>query len=95
MYNFLRGSKKVLKNASESVNRFIDNFNNDKLYLIDYDDIVTQYIKLGMNNIDEFSSNYAFSHHFGKSYDSPESREAMYLEAREHLNTLRAKGEIE
>lgn len=94
-FNFLRGSKKLLKDVSNEVNRFIDNFNNDKLYLVDHKDIAEQYLKLGLNNIDEFSSNYAFSHHFGKPYDSPESREAMYLEVREHLNTLRAKGEIE
>ena len=92
-FNFLRGSRKLLKNVSEGINRFIDYFNNYKVYVVDH--IVAQYLKLGMNDIDEFSANYAFSHHFGKPYDSPESREAMYLEIREHLNTLRAEGKIE
>ena len=42
-----------------------------------------------------FSLNYTFSHHFGKPYDSPKSREATYLEVRKHLNKLQANGELD
>lgn len=91
-FKLLRSSTKLLKRLSDNVNRFIDYFNNYKVHVVD--PIVAQYLKLGMNDIDEFSSNYAFSHHFGKPYDSPESREAMYLEVKEYLKALRVKGEI-
>lgn len=94
-FGFLNAFGDTLKKMNEKVNRIIDNFNNEKLYVIDYENLVKEYYKLGLGDIDEFCSNYVFSRHLGQPFDSPESREAMYLEVRDFLWDLKNNGHIE
>ncbi len=94
-FGFLNAVGDTLKKMNEKVNRIIDNFNNEKLYVIDYNDLVEEYHQLGLGDIDEFCSNYVFSRHLGRPHDSPESREAMYLEVRDFLWDLKENGHLD
>ena len=93
-FGFLNAFGEKFKKMNQKVNSIIDNFNNEKLYAVDYNNLVEEYHQLGLGNIDEFCSNYAFARHLGQSYDSPESREAMYLEIRDFLWDLKNNGHI-
>ncbi len=93
-FGFVNAVGAKMKKMNDKVNRIIDNFNNEKLYMMDYVHILEQYKELGIGDIDEFCASYAFGMHIGRPYDSPESREAMYLELRDYLNNLKTKGGI-
>ena len=93
-FGFLNAVGEKLKEMNDRVNRIIDNFNNEKLYVLDHHDIIEQYNQLGLGDIDEFCASYTFAMHIGRPYDSPESRQAMYLEIRDYLYVLKEKGDI-
>lgn len=94
-FSFLNLVGKSLTKVNEKVNRIIDNFNNEKLYVIDFNDLVKEYRELGLGDIDEFCSSYVFARHIGQPNDSPESREAMYLEVKDFLYDLKNNGHLD
>lgn len=94
-FGFINAVGEKFDNLAQKANHILLGINESKAYLMRYEEIKEEYRELCKNgDIDEFSSSYAFKYHIGRKFDSPESREAMYLEVRQYLLNLRQLGEI-
>lgn len=94
-FGFINEFGNKLKELNYKVGRLIDGFNNEELYMIDYENLIKEYWELGVGDIDEFCSSYTFGRHIGQPFDSQESREAMYLKIRDFLWDLKRNGHLE
>ncbi len=98
-FSFLIGSWKQLQKINEKVNQLVDNLNNTKLYAINYSNLkrrFTEEIENYKNNpelidIEEFSMNYSFGYHSYNNIDDVYSKEAMYIEVKSYLRTLKMR----
>ncbi|GEM_PF-2576186 len=80
-FGFLRVKGSLLDKSLQHVNSIIQNINDSKGYTMDWEHILSEYDKLGVGDVAEFASGYAFGWHamHGKLSDD-ESKEAMYIE---------------
>ncbi len=89
--SFLHASDNKLTLLKERVHSIISKKNN-KPYIIDYKKLVIDYQKFSHGCINEFSTNYTFGFFMtNTSIDSPENREAYFLEIKKFLNRLNSK----
>jgi hypothetical protein len=80
-FRFLRATGIVLDQMSQRVNMIVQGVNDSKPYKLDWEDVLSEYDKLGVGDLCEFASGYAFGWHAmnGKLSDDV-SKQAMYLE---------------
>ncbi|WP_298541968.1 hypothetical protein [uncultured Aquimarina sp.] len=71
--------------------------NNHKLYTINYSNIERRFAEEIENyknhpeliSIDEFSMNYSFGYHSSNNIDDMYSKEAMFIEVKNYLETIK------
>lgn len=80
-FNFLRAEGSALDRILQKINLFIQGINDAKPYTLDWEHVLSEYDKLGVGDVAEFASGYAFGWHAmnGKLSDNA-SKQAMYLE---------------
>ncbi len=96
-FSFLKGTWKQLVKLNLSVYRIIENLNNDKLYAINYSNLRKRFVEElekykshpELIDIDEFSMNYSFGYHTYNNIDDMNSKEAMFIEVKRYINTLK------
>ncbi|WP_109301697.1 hypothetical protein [Aquimarina sp. AU474] len=95
-FSFLKGTWKQL---NHKVNQLIDNLNDNKLYAINYSNLKRRFIEEIENyknnpeliDIEEFSMNYSFGYHAFNNIDDLLSKEAMFIEVKSYLRTLKIR----
>ena len=96
-FSFLKGTRKQLKTLNNKVNQFIDNLHVDNLYAINYTMVRKRFIEEIENyknypeliDINEFSMNYSFGYHSYNNIDDMNSKQAMFIEVKNYIKTLR------
>lgn len=80
-FGFLRVTGQALDHALQRVNLLVQGINDSKPYTLDWQHVLSEYDKLGVGDVCEFASGYAFGWHAmnGKLSDDA-SKQAMYLE---------------
>ncbi|OEK06064.1 hypothetical protein A8C32_18710 [Flavivirga aquatica] len=93
----------LIKKISDGVYNFVDKFNDDTLYIYDFEDVKLEYekvLKIYNNNseaisLKDFSKNYAFSFYMKKNLlDYQNDSKKMIEETHKYLIELREKGDI-
>lgn len=80
-FGFLKVEGSLLDKALQHVNMMIQGINDSKPYTLDWKHIVSEYDKLGVGDVAEFASNYAFGWHaMNGKLSNDVSKEAMYIE---------------
>ncbi|MDY8136974.1 hypothetical protein [Aquimarina sp. 2201CG5-10] len=96
-FSFLKGTWNQLKKINNKVHQLIKGIHNDKPYAINYSNLrkrFTEEIENYKNHpelidIDEFSMNYTFGYHYSNNIDNVFSKEAMYIEVKSYLKTIK------
>lgn len=80
-FGFLRTTGILLDEMLQRVNMIVQGVNDSKPYKLDWEHVLSEYDKLGVGDVCEFASGYAFGWHAknGKLRDDV-SKQAMYLE---------------
>ncbi len=99
-FSFLKGTFKQLKKLNDKVNQLIDNLNNEKLYAINYSNLTRRFVEELENykchpeliDIEEFSMNYSFGYHCYNNIDDAHSKQAMFIEVKSYLKTIKVRG---
>ncbi|VAW11601.1 hypothetical protein MNBD_BACTEROID03-474 [hydrothermal vent metagenome] len=80
-FGFLRAEGSMLEKMWDKVNAIMVGIVDAKPYVLDWDHVLSEYDKLGVGDVAEFASGYAFGWHAmnGKLSDDA-SKYAMYLE---------------
>ena len=80
-FGFLRAEGSILDKMLHRVNTIMMGIVDAKPYVLDWDHVLSEYDKLGVGDVAEFASCYAFGWHAmnGKLSDDA-SKQAMYLE---------------
>ena len=80
-FGFLRAEGTMLDKMLHRVNAIMMGIIDAKPYVLDWDHVLSEYDKLGVGDVAEFASGYAFGWHAmnGKLNDDA-SKQAMYLE---------------
>ncbi len=95
---------KFIKKIGEGIFNFIDNYNDDRLYLFDYEELKKEYLKihsLFKNNpeyfdLKDFSKNYAFSFYQKNDLlDHQKDADKMADEIYHYLQKEKSKGNLE
>jgi hypothetical protein len=94
---------KFIKKIGDGIYNFIDNYNNDTLYLFDYEDVKKQYLAVmeqyknypGLMDIEDFSKNYSFAYYQKQGLlDYQEDAEKMTIDVLSYLCNLKKSGNI-
>ena len=94
---------KFIKKIGDGIYNFIDNYNNDTLYLFDFNDVEKQYRtvkKLYANNpssfdLKDFSNNYAFAFYQQKNLlDYQKDAEKMSEQVFNYLSDLKNREKL-
>jgi len=96
-FSFLEGTWKQLTKLNQKINQLIDNLNNEKTYIINYSNVKRSFMEEIENyknnpeliDIEEFSMNYSFGYHSCNNIDDVFSKEAMFMEIKTYLNTVK------
>ena len=96
-FSFLKGTRRQLKKLNIKGNQCIDNLHKDKLYAINYTRLYNRFTEEIENyknhpeliDINEFSMNYSFGYHFYNNIDDLNSQQAMFIEVKNYIKTLR------
>jgi len=95
-FSFLGSIGRNMDAMFQQVNGIMHDIGESKPYVIDFDMVEREYLKLGVGDIDEFSSNHTFSLSLmGGFSDNKPAQQACYEEIRNHLWARKSKGEIE
>lgn len=98
-----KNSIQFIKKIGDGIYNFIDNYNNETLYLFDFDDVKEEYNKVmeqykncpGLMDIEDFSRNYSFAYYQKQGLlDYQGDAEIMSSNISKYLNDLKKKGEI-
>lgn len=90
-----------IQKIGDGIYNFIDNYNNDTLYLFDYEDVKEEYIKVKMlykNNpslfdLRDFANNYAFSFYQQKNLlDHQKDAELMSDQVVAYIQSIENSG---
>tara|TARA_R110000737_G_scaffold323490_1_gene336141 strand:- start:2277 stop:2579 length:303 start_codon:yes stop_codon:yes gene_type:complete len=89
-FGFLKGEGSLFEKMLQRVNILIQNINDSRRYQLDWEHILSEYDRLGVGDVCEFASGYAFGWHAmnGKLSDDV-SKQAMYIEIIEGIVRLR------
>jgi len=95
--SFIRGTWLQLKRLNNTVYQLINKLNNEKRYAINYPNLKMRFIQEIENYknypelvcVEEFSMNYSFGYHYVHNIDDMRSRQAMFIEVKTYLNTLK------
>ncbi|MEM8510441.1 MAG: hypothetical protein AAF717_21585 [Bacteroidota bacterium] len=80
-FNFLRAEGSLLDKALQKVNMILEGVVDAKPYVLDWEHVLSEYDKLGIGDVAEFSSSYTFGWHaMNGKLDNDASKQAMYLE---------------
>jgi len=89
-FGFLRVEGSLLDKALQHVNMIIHGINDSKPYTLDWEHILSEYDKLGVGDVAEFASGYAFGWHaMNGKLSNDVSKEAMYIEIIEGIGERR------
>lgn len=80
-FGFLKGEGSLFEKMLQRVNILIQGINDSRPYQLDWEHILSEYDRLGVGDVCEFASGYAFGWHAmnGKLSDDV-SKQAMYIE---------------
>ena len=89
-FGFLKGDGFLFEKMLQRVNILIQNITDSRRYQLDWEHILSEYDRLGVGDVCEFASGYAFGWHAmnGKLSDDV-SKQAMYIEIIEGIVRLR------
>lgn len=89
-FGFLKGEGSLFEKMLQRVNILIQDINDSRPYQLDWEHILSEYDRLGVGDVCEFASGYAFGWHAmnGKLSDDV-SKQAMYIEIIEGIVRLR------
>ncbi len=99
----LRKGIQFIKKIGDGVFDFVDKYNQDTLYLFDFEDVKQEYTKVlkiynnnaSAINLRDFSKNFAFGYYMKKGLlDYQSDAETMTEEVHAYLLALKEKGEI-
>lgn len=94
-FSFLSSLGKNVDAMLQKVNGIMHDIDEAKPYTIDFSLVEREYLKVGVGDIDEFSSNHAFSLSLiGDFADNKPAQQACYEEIRDHLWAKKKKGEV-
>lgn len=80
-FGFLRAEGSLLSKMGDKVNLIMESLVDAKPYKLDWEDVLNEYDKLGVGDVAEFASCYAFGWHaMNRRLDDDASKHAMYLE---------------
>lgn len=96
-FSFVMESLKLGNSANPFFHSLKDHSRSTKLYSINFSNVKSRFIEEIKNyknhpeliDINEFSMNYSFGYHFLHKIDNMNSKEAMYLEIKDYLNSLK------
>lgn len=80
-FGFIRATGSLFEKTLQKVNMILQGVVDSKPYKLDWEHVLSEYDKLGVGDVAEFASGYAFGWHAmnGKLNDDA-SKQAMYLE---------------
>lgn len=80
-FNFIRATGSLMDKMLQKVNLIIQGINDAKPYKLDWEHVLSEYDRLGVGDVAEFASSYAFGWHAqNNKLDDDVSKQAMYLE---------------
>ncbi len=80
-FRFLRAEGSMLDNILHRVNAIMMGVLDAKPYVLDWEHVLLEYDKLGVGDVAEFASSYAFAWHaMNRKLSDDASKQAMYLE---------------
>lgn len=93
----------LIKKVGDGIYDFIDSYNDQTLYVFDFEDVKAEYFRVLKNygnasnamNLEDFSKNYAFTFFFNKSLEHyKKDGDKISHEIHDFLKGLKAKGDI-
>jgi len=95
-FGYLSNITKGLDKMLQKVNHVMHDIDESKPYTLDLGLVDSEYSKVGIGDIDEFSTNHAFSLSLIQGFSSDKvAQQACYEEIRAYLWEKKKKGEIQ
>ncbi|ASO08397.1 MULTISPECIES: hypothetical protein [Flavobacteriaceae] len=80
-FGFIRATGTLMDRALQKVNLILQGMVDAKPYRLDWEHVLSEYDRLGVGDVAEFASSYAFGWHAqNNKLDDDVSKQAMYLE---------------
>lgn len=80
-FGFIRATGSLFDKTLQKVNMILQGVVDAKPYTLDWEHVLSEYDKLGVGDVAEFASGYAFGWHaMNGKLDNDASKQAMYLE---------------
>jgi len=78
-FNFLNAEGSILDKMLQKVNHYLQDIVESRPYKLDWEHVLSEYDKLGQNDIAEFACSYSFGWHaMNQQLDNDISKQTMY-----------------